>query len=49
VKALLHFAASSQLRAKLSEIVEPRVVVVAEDDEGPSTAKSSIPRSCCMS
>ena len=33
MKALLHFAASSRLRARLSEIVEPRAVVVAEDDE----------------
>ena len=33
MKALLHFAASSRLRTKLSEIVEPRVVVVAEDDD----------------
>jgi phosphoglycerate dehydrogenase-like enzyme len=33
VKALLHFAASSRLRARLSEIVEPRVVVVPEVDD----------------
>ncbi|MFZ2107776.1 MAG: hypothetical protein WAV18_20745 [Roseiarcus sp.] len=33
MKALLHFAASSRLRRKLSEIVEPHVVVVAEDDD----------------
>jgi phosphoglycerate dehydrogenase-like enzyme len=33
VKALLHFAASSRLRARLSEIVEPRIVVVAEADD----------------
>jgi phosphoglycerate dehydrogenase-like enzyme len=33
VKALLHFAASSRLRARLSELVEPRVVVVAEADD----------------
>ena len=32
MKALLHFAASSRLRARLAEIVEPRVVVVAETD-----------------
>jgi phosphoglycerate dehydrogenase-like enzyme len=35
VKALLHFAASIRLRERLSKIVEPRIVVVAEtDDEG---------------
>jgi phosphoglycerate dehydrogenase-like enzyme len=33
VKALLHFAASSRLTARLSEIVEPRIVVVAEADD----------------
>lgn len=33
MKALLHFAASSRLRARLSEIVEPRIVVVPEADD----------------
>ena len=33
MKALLHFAASSRLRARLSDIVEPRVVVVSEADD----------------
>jgi phosphoglycerate dehydrogenase-like enzyme len=33
VKALLHFAASSRLRARLSDTVEPRVVVVSEADD----------------
>jgi phosphoglycerate dehydrogenase-like enzyme len=33
VKALLHFAASIRLRERLSKIVEPRIVVVAETDD----------------
>jgi phosphoglycerate dehydrogenase-like enzyme len=33
VKALLHFAGSVRLRARLSKIVEPRIVVVAEADD----------------
>ena len=33
MKALLHFAAGSRLMARLSEIVEPRIVVVPEADD----------------
>ena len=33
MKALLHFSASSRLRERLSKIVEPHIVVVAEADD----------------
>jgi phosphoglycerate dehydrogenase-like enzyme len=33
VKALLHFSASSRLRARLANLAEPRIVVVDEADE----------------
>jgi phosphoglycerate dehydrogenase-like enzyme len=33
MKALLHFAASARLREQLARIAQPRIVVVAEDDE----------------